>query len=58
MKAKLPEGYTCRTCGTQHRFPAYVYANWRAIITHTCPCGSVNECLLGHVTEIKPGKVK
>ncbi|VVB52807.1 Uncharacterised protein [uncultured archaeon] len=47
MKKKtLPKSYKC-ACGKVHVHPAYLYAHWDEIITHTCDCGRKNDLLRG-----------
>lgn len=49
---KLREGFTCEACKTQHKFPAYVYAHWRELLTFTCPCGAKYEICAGAVDRL------
>jgi RNase P subunit RPR2 len=52
-KKELPEGYTCK-CGEFHKYPAYVYAHWRDLLTHTCEkCGAKHDILMGHASPHK-----
>lgn len=52
----VAEGYTCE-CGTEHRFPSYVYAHWRDVIDHTCEtCGAVHSIVCGLVTLKEAGR--
>lgn len=45
-----PKGYTCE-CGTEHEFPAYVYAHWREELVHSCDsCGNKHEIFMGRAT--------
>lgn len=54
----LPEGYECVTCGMAHKFPAYVFAHWSALLLHVCEsCGAEHEMCKGAVSLIKPGVV-
>jgi hypothetical protein len=50
---ELPKGYACEACGTEHRFPAYVYAHWEVRITHSCDCGAKHSVLCGVATLVE-----
>lgn len=49
----LPKSYTCK-CGAEHTYPAYVFAHWNEILTHTCEkCGAKHDVLRGIATPHK-----
>ena len=50
--AELPKGFDCVACGRFNRFPAYVYAHWREVLTTSCECGARYEIVLGRVDRI------
>ena len=47
-----PKGFDCTACKKRHDFPAYVFAHWREVITHTCDCGAKHEIICGRVLPI------
>lgn len=49
-KPKLAEGFKCKKCGKEHRYPAYVYAHWDISLTHDCECGAQHEIRRGQAT--------
>lgn len=50
MIAKHPaevSGHVC-PCGERHKWPAYVYAHWRDLLTHSCnKCNQKTSLLSG-----------
>jgi hypothetical protein len=53
---QLPKGYTC-ACGMEHKYPSYVYAHWREVLTHECDkCGRKNKTVCGVATIARRGK--
>lgn len=45
-----PKGYKCE-CGTEHKFPVYVYAHWREELVHACEtCGNKHTIFMGRAT--------
>jgi transcription elongation factor Elf1 len=50
------KGFTCKPCGTYHKYPSYVYAHWDMTLTHTCPkCGAKHEIVSGVATLTEKG---
>lgn len=49
--SKLPSSYKCKSCGREHTFPSYVYANWHVGLHHRCECGAVSHFTKGRVTK-------
>lgn len=50
MKETVNKSFKCANCGTEHEFPAYVYAHWDMMLTHTCTCGAQHHIRQGIAT--------
>jgi predicted nucleic acid-binding Zn ribbon protein len=56
-KAAPAEGYSCKTCGTFHKFTPYVYAHMRDELIHNCDCCEARHSIMnGHAEMVMPGR--
>ena len=56
--AETLKGFTCETCNKWHKFPAYVYAHTRVLLTHSCDnCGAKHGIVMLHAGQTKKGRL-
>lgn len=47
----IDSGYECRLCGHFNKYPPYVFAHWRDVLTNKCEeCKALHHVIMGHAT--------
>lgn len=49
----LPKGFTCSSCGKEHRFSLWVYGHWNEGLSMVCDCGLRHSIRKGIATPAK-----